>query len=212
MGLTKEQRAAQMQDANDGAEPIDLPVASPAPKAVTPAPAPTDMAALVQMLAQALQSSGQQNADTIRDAMTSASAAARNPMHETYLSGGYPGKSVYAHPDGDLAHPRTALRCPMFMGVYNEKGESVPAFEIFGDACTEAERVAYNALVPGVYDVERNDGVTAKWRVVQETDDLGQPIRMVVAAPMTWLKRDAQAQMPTQKSFLRQLTAAAVAA
>jgi hypothetical protein len=214
-GLTPEQRKAQLKDqlADDGAEPIDLPPAPPvvsvAPVAAVAPAVSTDTQALIAALVAAL---GQNNQATA-DAIAAAGVAGRNPIPETYLLGGYPGKSVYSHPDGDDKHPRTVFRCPMYMGIRTEKGEIIPAFDIFADTCTEWERVTYNALVPGEYWVERNDGVKALWRVVEQKDDLGVPIRLVVAVPQMWLKTDAQASMPSQKSFLRQLTeAAAVAA
>lgn len=208
-GLSKEQRKALVADqtADEGSEPIDLPTRSSAPVGVT-APTP-DVTALIKMLADALSMSGTQTAETIREAMRESAETARNPIHETYLSGGYHGHSVYSHPDGDLAHPRTTLRCPMFMGVLEPTGKTIAAFEIFGDVCTEAERVSYNALVPGRYLVERNDGAKAMWQVVEEKDDLGATQRLIVGVPLAWLKKDAQAQMPSQKSFLAQLNTVA---
>jgi hypothetical protein len=69
--------------------------------------------------------------------------------------------------------------------------------------------VLLNALVPGAYMVERNDGKSAKWRVVQQTDDLGEAIRLVIAIPPTWLSKAEQAQMPSQTQFLKQLSGTA---
>ena len=66
-----------------------------------------------------------------------------------------------------------------------------------------------NALTPGAYMVERNDGKSAKWRVVQQTDDLGEAIRLVIAIPPTWLSKAEQAQMPSQTQFLKQLSGTA---
>jgi hypothetical protein len=220
-GNDKATRAAMLADqlADDGAEPVDIaptpvPVSyapeTPAPPApVVAAPVAPDMAALVQMLAGAIAQSGTMNAEAFKDAMGSQSAMARNPIAETYLSGGYPGKSVFSHPDGDDKHPRTELRCPMFLGIYDQKGETTPAFEIDGRACKETERVLLNQLVPGAYMVERNDGKSAKWLVVQQTDDLGEAIRLVIAIPPTWLSKAEQAQMPSQTQFLKQLSGTA---
>lgn len=220
-GLNAEQRKALIQDqmADEGAEPIDLPPSSPAtewpkpPSAAPPAPTlgGSEAATLIQMLVTALQQSGADTAQAIRDGLASATSMAREPIPENKVA---PGYSVYAHPNGDQTTPRTKLRCPMFLGIYNEDGKAVPAFEIFPDTCTENERVALNAVQPGAFHVERNDGKTALWRVVQQTDDLGQPIRLVIAVPATWLSKDEQAQMPAQfnkagTGFLQQLTAAA---
>lgn len=215
-GNDKTVRAAMIADelAEDGVEPVDI-APTPAPPSyvsetpVAAAPVAPDMAALIQMLAGAIAQSGTMNAEAFKDAMGSQSAMARNPIAETYLSGGYPGKSVFSHPDGDDKHPRTELRCPMFLGIYDQKGETTPAFEIDGRACKETERVLLNALAPGAYMVERNDGKSAKWRVVQQTDDLGEAIRLVIAIPPTWLSKAEQAQMPSQTQFLKQLSGTA---
>jgi hypothetical protein len=203
-GLTREQRAALMADSAEGAEPIDLPTPSPKaspveppPVAVQPATAAVpavDALALVKMFADAMTQSSRESA-----------MAARNPIPESYLNGGYPGKSVFSHPDGDLLHPPTKLRCPMSLSLYTDKGETIPALPIFEDACTEAERIMLNALRPGIYQVERNDGRVANWRVIQQDDDLGAPIRLNIAVPAIWLSTEHQAQMPGQPSFLRQL-------
>lgn len=207
-GLSKDQRKAQLADqmGDDGAEPIDLPVAvAPPPAAVAP-PAAPDMAALIKMLADALAASGTQTADAI------ITAQAKRTRHEdSYTSGvGWHGKSVFSHPDGDATTERTRFRCPMYMGVVESDDEgnekTIPAFEIFADVCTEAERVAYNALKPGSYLVERNDNAKAQWKVIEKKDALGETTRLVVGVPLAWLKKDSQAQMPSQKSFLEQLT------
>lgn len=207
-GLTKEQRAAMLADEVDGGDPIDLPE-TPILQAVleaqpTPPPAPVAVAAaapamdpmqLIKMLTDALTASNRETALT-----------ARNPIPESYLNGGFPAKSVFSHPDGDLAHPPTKLRCPMFLGVYSNRGEARPAFPIFEDSCRESERVMLNQLREGSFPVERNDGRVGNWRVIQESDELGEPIRLIIAIPSQWLSKEEQAQMPGQPNFLKQLT------
>lgn len=218
-GLSAEQRKALVQDqmSDDDVEPIDLPAQawpSPPPTANVPVAAAlpnTDAAALIQMLVQALQQSGADTAQAIRDGLASATSMAREPIPENKVA---PGFSVYAHPDGDQTTERTKLRCPMFLGIYDETGKATPAFEIFHDTCTEKERVALNQVRAGAFMVERNDGRSALWRVVEQMDDLGQPVRVVIAVPATWLSKDEQAQMPAQfnkagNGFLQQINAAA---
>lgn len=203
-------RKAQLADqlADEGAEPIELDERPPMTTPTVPvAPVAPDMAGLIQMLAAAIQQGNTGTADAIRDGLAANAAMARNPIAETYLNGGYPAKSVYSHPDGDLAHPRTILRCPMFLGIYNEHGQVAPVFEMFEDVCTERERVLLNTLQAGVFPVERNDGVTANWQVVEQRDAQGGLIRLVIAVPQVWLSKDQQAQMPGQFKFLQQLTA-----
>lgn len=212
-GNDKATRAAMLSDAlaDDGTEPVDIaptPVppsyAPVAPAVVAPA-VPADMSALIQMLAAALNQNGAQTAEAIKTALADAAVMAREPIPENKVA---PGVSVYSKPAGDLKDPRTKLRCPMFLGVYDEEGRATAAFEIDEDTSTEPERVLLNTLTPGVVTVERNDGMTGACRVVQHTDDLGQPIRLVIAVPQTWLAKDQQHQMPALPKFLMQLTAA----
>jgi hypothetical protein len=47
--------------------------------------------------------------------------------------------------------------------------------------------------------------------VVQQTDELDQPLRLVVAVPAPWLSKAEQAQMPSQIRFLTQLTSGVAA-
>ena len=182
---------------------IDTPtgvVAAVAAPTVTP-----DMASLIQALVTGITQANAGTAEAIRDALSNAATMAREPIPENKVD---PGHSVYSHPDGDQVTPRTALRCPMFLGVYDEEGKSKPAFEIYEDTCTEAERVELNKLVPGAYPgIERNDGDRALWRVVLHSDDNGVPTRLVIAVPQGWLAQDQYQQMPGQLNFLRQLNA-----
>lgn len=173
------------------------------PPAPLPAPPPTpptspDVSQLIQALVTGIQGG-----------LSNAAAMARDPIPENKID---PGHSVYSHPDGDQTTPRTKLRCPMFLGIYDEHGIAKPAFEIYEDTCTEVERVELNKLVPGAYPgIERNDGVKALWRVVQSSDDNGEPTRLVIAVPQMWLSQEQFQQMPGQLNFLRQLNAAAAA-
>ena len=225
-------RAAMLaQELSDDGEAVDLPlppedrrhpdeipppeapvIAEPAIEPPVPVPAPQMDTTTVGAIMQLLAASGKISAEAIRQALSDQAVLSRNPIAETYLSGGYPGRSVYSHPDGDDQHPRTVLRCPMFLGIYESSGAATPAFEIVGASCSEPERVALNALTPGAYRIERNDGKVAIWRVVQQMDDLGEPIRLVIAVPPGWLSKAEQAQMPSQRRFLEQLTSGSQAA
>lgn len=134
---------------------------------------------------------------------------ARAPIPENQVD---PGVSVYAHPLGDQKHPRTVLRCPMFLGVYDEDGKILPAFEYLEGTLTENERVGLNALQSGTFRVERNDGEVGIVRVQERTDDLGEPIRLVIAVPFLWLQKEFFQQVPSLISLLKQMSAEAVAA
>ena len=63
--------------------------------------------------------------------------------------------------------------------------------------------------VPGWLVAPETLGLGGKWRVVQQTDDLGEAIRLVIAIPPTWLSKAEQAQMPSQTQFLKQLSGTA---
>lgn len=205
-------RSAMLADALNDGEPTEIEQpeeggyeAPPVP--TPPVPVPADMAGLIAMLASALNQNGAQTAEAIKSALSDASALARSPIPEG-TDHSNPKVSVYSHPEGDATHPRTKLTAPMFLGIYNQQGQTVPAFEIHEDTTTEPERVLLNRLTPGAILVERNDGTQAQCRVVDFTDDLGQPIRRVIAVPETWLAKEWQAQMPSLKNLLTQLTAA----
>jgi hypothetical protein len=216
-GLSREQRRAQLAEemgegdgeVNETSEPV---VVTPSPivePVQTPAPAPPvsltpDLAALMQALVTGITQANVGTAQVIRDALSNAATMAREPLPEIKTIAGH---SVYAHPLGE-AH-NTKLRCPMFLGIYDEEGKCKPALEIFEDTCTEKERVELNKIEPGLYPgIERNDGTTATWRVVQQQDDNGQPTRLIIAVPQMWLSQAEYQQMPGQPNFLRQLNAA----
>jgi hypothetical protein len=163
------------------------------------------MQSLIAALVSGITQGSAGTADAIKAALSDAAVLAREPIPENKVA---TGVSVYSHPLGDKVHPRTKLRCPMYLGVYDEKGQTIPAFEIHEDTSTERERVLLNSLRHGSVRVERNDGMQALCQVSEQRDDLGQPIRVVVAVPQTWLAKDQQAQMPGLVTLLTQLSAA----
>jgi len=186
------------------------PISEPPPTQPPPPPISSDMQALVSALVTGITQAQASSADAIKDALGNAASMAREPIPENKID---PGKSVYSHPDGDAKTPRTKLRCPMFLGIYDEHGAAKPAFEIYEDTCTEVERIELNKLRHGVYPgIERNDGVKATWRVVQQMDDNQQPTRLIIAVPQLWLSQEQFMLMPGQLNFLRQLNAQAVVA
>lgn len=217
-GLDAKVRKAMLADETDPeSEPRDI-APTPIPNSHTPEPVPVvaapvapqvDVTQLIQMLAAAMQQSGANTAQAIKDGLADGMSLARDPIPENKIA---PGFSVYAHPEGDQRRPRTKLRCPMYLGAYNEYGHAIGVFEIFQDTCKESERVMLNQLTPGDFTVYRNDDKHAIWKVVEEKDSLGQVTRLVIAVPTGWLSKEEQAQMPSQTRFLKQLTAPAEAA
>jgi hypothetical protein len=181
---------------------------TPAPEPV-PAPAPmglsSDAASLVAALVAALQQSNVTQAESIKAAVT----LARAPIPENAAGN---GMSVYAHPLGDNAQPRTPLACSMFLGVYNQEGVATAAYEYEAARLTEEERVLLNQITPGVRPrIQRSDGMRAMWRVVDQLDSNGQPIRRIIAVPETWLSKEQFHQMPQLTDGLKQLIAAQAA-
>jgi hypothetical protein len=212
-GLGKDVTRAMIADELDeeGSEPRDIaptPVTptyeSPPPVHAAPpaAAAPFDMQAFAQILAGALAHGQAATAETIKGALAQATTMARAPIPENQVA---PGISVYSHPDGDAAHPRTELRCPMYLGVYDEAGTAKAAFEYHADTLMELERVGLNRVAPGTYRVERNDNVIGVMQAVQHTDSLGQPTRMILAFPESWLATDQFHQLPSLKNVLSQV-------
>jgi len=201
-------------------DPESVDVQEPEPPAYVPEPTPAasatpmglgaDGAGLIAGLIAALKDNASAQTDAMKDALAQAATMAREQIPENKVS---PGFSVYSHPLGDKAKPRTQLRCPMFLGVYNEDGKVMPAFEYEPQTLTEKERVLLNELRPGARPgIERNDGQTALWRVAEQADANGQAIRMVIAVPEPWLGKDQFHTMPRLTDALQQLIAAQEAA
>jgi hypothetical protein len=209
-GLSKHQRNAMLsEEIGDGTgevEEVDEPPTTPTPplppptvppereqKDPPPPAPPPDVNALIQALVTGIQGG-----------LSNAAAMARDPIPENKTIAGH---SVYAHPLGE-AH-NTKLRCPMFLGIYDEEGKCKPAIEIFEDTSTEIERRALNLVEPGVRPgMERNDGTRATWRVVQHSDDNGQPTRLIIAVPQLWLSQGEYHHMPGMPNLLKQLLVA----
>lgn len=218
-GIDAKARKAML---NDAANPDDEPTDLPLPAAVTPAvieapveapavpmAATSDMQALITALVTGLTQANQGTATAIRDALKDAAQHSRIPEGTDQSN---PRISVYSHPLGDSVQPRTALKCPMFLAVYDENRNAVAAFEYHPDTLTEKERVAMNQVTPGEYWIERNDDQRGICLVVVQKDALGQVIRQLFAVPQGWLAKDSFAQMPKLKSFLTQLLEPASAA
>lgn len=184
-------------------EPVATPVPESVPELAPPAPPATPENALIMQLVAALAANSRESAQAIKDALGQATTMAREQIPENKVS---PGFSVYAHEDGDQKHPRTVLRCPMFLGVYDEDGKVSPAFEYFPETLTEEERLGLNALKPGARpNMRRHDGAKALIRVAETMDSNGGTTRLVVAVPESWLGQDQFHQMPTLVDMLQQL-------
>jgi len=187
----------------DAPRPYQTKVAPPVPAAP-----PFDMqafaATLAQAMAAAMAQSGQMSAQMTQDVVTAALQQARTkiPENETH-----PMMSAF-NPRGDRDYPRPGLRCPMFLGQYDEDGKVVPAFEIAEDRCTVDEQIALNQVRQGVYDFVRNDNKRGRVVVQERRDENGEPRRLVIAFPHGWLGKDQHQFLPSQTRIAEQLTAA----
>lgn len=83
----------------------------------------------------------------------------------------HPAVSVFSHPEGDLARPRTKFRCLSFW--LNEPLDY--------DVTTEEEITLMNQLVPGEYRCMRPDGAPFKVSVKGEKDEFtGKMTKLMV--------------------------------
>jgi hypothetical protein len=134
--------------------------------------------------------------------------AARTKRPESYLGDfPFPGMSHFS-PTGEKLPP---LRCESFLGYWDEDengqltiyaGYPYVADEYGG--CTLEERTLLNNLEAGVYRAKRRDGMEGIIRVQIKHDIDGQPTRLVVAPPKTWLTMQMK-NMVGGVDFLRQL-------
>lgn len=176
------------------ARPYQTKVA-PAP----PAPPAFDMAQFAQMLASALAQSGTEQAQVLREALTGAAAIAREPIPENKV---HPDVSVY-NPLGERDNPNPGLRCPMFIGQYDDTGKVAAAWEYINT--TRAEQEALNGIQPGAYTVTRNDGIIGRLVVDERKDSTGETNRLVFAFPHGWLGRDQQMHLIGPLAIARQI-------
>lgn len=195
--------AALVQDAfvEEGEELTEV---STQPTPATPASMPNfDMAAFAQILAQAIAQGQTMNAESIKALTADAIKSAREPIPEVPFVE-YHRQSAF-NPDGDLNAPRPGLRCDMFLGQWDDKGNVTPAFEIVGQMCSMKEQVLLNQVQGGIYPVSRHDGVTGNVIVQEQKDAAGRVKKLVIAVPHGWLGKDQQAAMPSQKNLCEQI-------
>lgn len=82
-----------------------------------------------------------------------------NPSNQTH-----PGISVYSHPEGERAHPKSALQCRIFWVGYEERA----------DELTPTEIDLYNLALPGEYQFTRLDNTKDKLTITGERGPGGQ--------------------------------------
>lgn len=211
MGTTdpKDARKASLKDAMDGTE-TDVPLQSaktvvaevaPAAPALSP-----DVLALMQTLANALTSNQTTQAEAFQSMMAQMAATmaeqtrlAREPIPENKVA---PGVSAF-NPKGDRDFPRPDLKCPVFLGQYDDDGKIEAAYPVLEDTSTVEELTLCNQLEQGDALIERNDGEIGKVVIQARRDGSGKLNRLVIAFPYGWMSKEKQAGIPPFKKILR---------
>lgn len=110
-----------------------------------------------------------------------------NPQH--------PGKSVFSHPDGDLAMPKPPLPYQLFWNGY-------PVHK-FPETETWSEWMALSNIPPvGSYTVLRNDASKMVVEVKAETDVDGKPTKVMVTHQSLRADKD---KIPPKTVILQQM-------
>jgi hypothetical protein len=122
----------------------------------------------------------------VRVAKISAEAQERaaNPSNKQH-----PHISVFSYPEGDIANPRPALKCPMFWVGY----------PIDHDTNTAEEIELFNLAEPGEYSFTRLDGSKEKLTVEGQTDASGKLVRLL----FTFLTSERRDSLPSMSAILR---------
>jgi len=209
MALSREQRRQMLAQEVHGVETevdaimLDAPAPAPPEPVAVPAQAPTaDMAALVQMLAAALQGANQSTSDQIAQALRDN----RKPIPEN-TDAEYHGRSHY-HPAGKDA-PRPSLTVETWCGAWDhDEQKASPKWRYEEGMLRDDEIETLNALPVGEHRVERNDGQVETVRVVDQRNAEGQVYRRVLAYPRHLFLKEHANQIPHLASVRRQVLVA----
>jgi hypothetical protein len=206
----KAARKAILADAIHGTE-TDVPLAAPATEVapaapVAAAPPQTDVMALAQALALALNQNNQQQTNALQQILEAQLKLAQNPGgRHSNSDQENPRRSAF-NPHGDRDYPRPGLKCHMYFGQYDDEGQIEAAYPIVEDSCSYEEQVLCNALEQGAYTVKRNDGKAGKVLVQERRDGAGKLNRIIVAFPYGWMSKEFQQALPAMVNTLEQIT------
>ncbi len=214
MALNREQRRALLKQSIAGEDDVEVDQLEDDPPSkatsVTPAAAPTQamtlsVEQLQAIVTAAVQAAGSAGGD-VGAQISRALRDNRQPIPEN-TDAQYHRKSHY-HPAGTDA-PRAALDHDLFLGVWDmQSGKAVPKFPIDEKMSTDDEIVALNSIVPGTYEVQRNDGVKTLARVVDVKDGMDNVLRRVIAFPLQQFEKEHRNTLPPLVTLAQQLVEA----
>ena len=162
--------------------------------AVAPALSPEQFAQLLQVVANNKQTLDAESLATILQETAQSTAKAMQKALKPENQD-HPGKSVYSHPDGDLAMPKPPLPYELYWLGY-------PVHK-FPETETWAEWVAQsNIPSAGVYTVIRNDGSRMQVTVEAEYNAYGKPTKIMVKHPNA---REDKDKIPAKTVIIAQM-------
>lgn len=200
--MTREDRRAKLAQELGDIVPDETPKA---PETALPTGNISMTAAdLMAIVTAAVQAAGGGNGD-IGSQITRALRDNRQPIPENTDAAYH--RMSHNHPGGKDV-PRPALTYPTFFGVWDAANGKAAAFaEIEDDQCRDGEIEALNALRPGLFNVERNDGGTVMVRVVDAKDAQENVIRRILAFPQQQFEKEHMNTLPTLEKLARQMVA-----
>jgi hypothetical protein len=126
---------------------------------------------------------------SILEANSKTMQKALKPENDTH-----PGKSVFSHPEGDIAKPKGDLPFQFFYNGY--------PCHMFPETETWREWELMKQVVPGEFTVMRKDGTVMKVVVTGERDALGKTTKLDVQFPVS---REEKWLVPPKSVVLYQL-------
>ena len=147
--------------------------------------------------------------DTLTEILTEAQKNSAGAMQKALHpeNDAHPGKSAFAYPEGDIAHPRPVLPYEIWWNGF-------PIHRAY-ETHHWSELELLVELKPGVYSVIRKDGALASVTVKATKDPAGKITRMDVEFPVTreerhyiapmfvWLWQMTHPEMAPRLSFMK---------
>ena len=205
-------RKYQEAKAREAAEADTIEVIEPAPESAPPAPKASTadlLAKMVELLAE-IRTSPAAPSDKERLALEAErllleQERVKREMPENKQA---PGISVYSYPEGDLKHPKPALKCKMFWVGY----------ELNTDTLKPVEIDLLNKLSAGEFRVMKSDSTVIPFRVSAKHNDRFQLEELSVWFPckgdhrhnhgsmISYLQQALGEHIPTADELLKEVT------
>lgn len=148
----------------------------------------TEALSMVDLIAALKAATGNDDDSLQRRAQYEAEAHARLNKRENTE---HPGKSVYSHPEGDVARPKANLICEMFWAGY----------DLTIDNLTPVEIDLLNQAQIGEFLFHKTDGSESKLTVAGETNAHGKYQRLLFTFPC---RGDHRHNLPSMAAMLRE--------